>query len=525
MPKTNCSWVTAKFLECLDVKAHSKTVARTIESHPEYPSVLALSDSLLKWKVEHDVYKFDKEDVSIADIPLPFIAHSMNYGGRFLLVEHIDSHQITYSDEGIERKTIKISDFMMLWDGVALIGKKTSESGEENYIQGILRYTLESLMLPALIFLIISSFLFLLPDEGISTPLIFVMSIKSVGITACILLLIQSINSNNPFIQNLCSIAGKGKCDELLKSDAAKITDWLNWSEVGFFYFVTTFLLMIKSGSTPLIALCSLLVLPFTIYSLTYQYKKQTWCILCCIVQLVLISDFVTLAFLRGTDTLFKSSLDFLIENLFFIIYVILVPVVSWSFFKGYFKTSVEFLPLQKQLNKFKYDSNLFAKSVTNQPRFAISDDLHPVIFGNPNAQIVITMISNLYCGPCGKAHTKLKELIDNRPDVQLKVVFVTNNFDDGVQWKTTDHIIALNLLIDKSIVHKALECWYKDDKRKYEDLFEKFPLILTKNVEGLRDSQKQWCDLVEIKFTPTLLINGYKLPEPYSIDDLKFLL
>jgi hypothetical protein len=40
-----------------------------------------------------------------------------------------------------------------------------------------------------------------------------------------------------------------------------------------------------------------------------------------------------------------------------------------------------------------------------------------------------------------------------------------------------------------------------------------------------LSEKQKEWCDMAEIAFTPTILVNGYKLPEPYRLDDPKYLI
>jgi protein-disulfide isomerase len=34
-----------------------------------------------------------------------------------------------------------------------------------------------------------------------------------------------------------------------------------------------------------------------------------------------------------------------------------------------------------------------------------------------------------------------------------------------------------------------------------------------------------KWCKAMEIHATPTLLINGYQLPDAYSIEDLQYFL
>ncbi len=38
-------------------------------------------------------------------------------------------------------------------------------------------------------------------------------------------------------------------------------------------------------------------------------------------------------------------------------------------------------------------------------------------------------------------------------------------------------------------------------------------------------DAMDKWCNAMEIKTTPTIFINGYQLPDAYSIEDLQYFL
>lgn len=50
---SNASLVTLKLLKELNVPVTASTVIDTIESHPDYPNLYSISDSLEKWKVEN----------------------------------------------------------------------------------------------------------------------------------------------------------------------------------------------------------------------------------------------------------------------------------------------------------------------------------------------------------------------------------------------------------------------------------------------------------------------------------------
>lgn len=38
-------------------------------------------------------------------------------------------------------------------------------------------------------------------------------------------------------------------------------------------------------------------------------------------------------------------------------------------------------------------------------------------------------------------------------------------------------------------------------------------------------DKMRAWCDEAEITFTPTIYVNGYRLPEKYKVEELKYIL
>ena len=38
-------------------------------------------------------------------------------------------------------------------------------------------------------------------------------------------------------------------------------------------------------------------------------------------------------------------------------------------------------------------------------------------------------------------------------------------------------------------------------------------------------DKMRAWCDAAAIRFTPTIYVNGFRLPERYQIEELKYIL
>ena len=84
---------------------------------------------------------------------------------------------------------------------------------------------------------------------------------------------------------------------------------------------------------------------------------------------------------------------------------------------------------------------------------------------------------------------------------------------------------MALNELPDKTIVKRALHDWYAQKQKDYNTWAKIYPIELNESNYYKLDNQKDWCAMAEVVVTPTLLLNGYRLPDAYQLPDLKYML
>ena len=66
---------------------------------------------------------------------------------------------------------------------------------------------------------------------------------------------------------------------------------------------------------------------------------------------------------------------------------------------------------------------------------------------------------------------------------------------------------------------------WYEQKQKDYESWAKIYPVTLIEENFKKIDKQKAWCELAEVAATPTLLVNGYKLPNIYQLPDLRYML
>jgi protein-disulfide isomerase/uncharacterized membrane protein len=515
-----------KLLKCLRVPVTRQSVREELESHPDHPSLLAISDVLRQWEVHNSAYRVDAS--KLIDVPCPFIAHLSPNGGEFVMVQSIDSDGVGVANEKWSDHKISLAEFSRIYSGSLLIVEPGANAGERDYSQKRRQEVLEALRLPLLI---IGAMAILLTGvlqhssylSSFTWQLGFLTLIKSLGVLTSVLLLVQSIDANNPLIQRLCSGGKNIDCTAILSSKAAKVFGGLSWSEVGFFYFTGTWLvLLFNPGSIALLqvlAVFTILSLPYTVYSLYYQGRvAKQWCVLCCAVQALLWLEFASLLpFLTQSFTFpdYGESGSLFIG--------LTVPVFAWALLKPFLLKAQQVEPLKQQLKKFKFNADLFQRMLTEQPCYASPDQDHSIVLGNAEAKQIITMVSNPFCPPCSKAHQTLNEWLTKRDDIQLRVVFSTLDNEEGIKTKIARHLLQLNAAADKKVVHQALHGWYGQKQKSYETWAKLYPVADEAGIQQTIEKQKAWCRIVNVEYTPTILLNGYKLPKLYQLEDIKY--
>lgn len=79
-----------EFVNSLKIKVTKNTILDLLQSHPDYPSLLSISDTLKKINIETLALKIDNDQ--FLNLPLPFIAIQNDTNNSFIIVETIDSN-------------------------------------------------------------------------------------------------------------------------------------------------------------------------------------------------------------------------------------------------------------------------------------------------------------------------------------------------------------------------------------------------------------------------------------------------
>ncbi len=533
----------SRFLKLLQVSVTGATAQTTLLNHPDYPSLLSISDALRTWKVNNIATRIPKEQLT--QLPLPFIAHTYAGGSEnFALVTAADDKSVHYFMDGKEL-TDTVDAFVKHWTGVVLLAEKTDASGEKSYVAARRKEKLAALQFLALLLIFITvsvasvvSFSDQSPSVAATIGVSVLMLLKLTGIAVTSLLLWYEIDKANPALQKICTAGAKTNCNAILGSKQSKLFSWLSWSEVGFFYFASTFISLLIAdfsasvSSLSVIFLLNVFALPYTVFSLYYQWRiAKQWCLLCLSVQALLLLELIT-SF--STSLLSSSFFSFHIISSFPHAISSSLPVISsllfvaftWFLIKPLLLKAEEAKRTKRELLRLKASPQIWEALLAKGKKIEKSADGLGIALGNPDAANTLIKVCNPYCGPCAKAHPEIEKLLEENSNLKVQIIFTATADENDFKAPPVKHLLAIAEKEDEQLTKQALDDWYLADKKDYNLFATKYPMNgELKKQDAKIEAMKAWCDETKIAFTPTIFVNGHQLPDVYNIADLQHFL
>ena len=503
------------FINTLKVKHTRDFTNKYFDQHPHKYNLYGLSSMLTDYGIENlGLELTNKTDILL--IETPFIAH---IGNDFVIVKKKNNSEIHFIQDGQETK-ISWENFNKMWTGYILIAEPDNQSIEPNYNENkrkeVFAKVQKTLPILFVVFLIICSIIFSLSYLSISFNLLLLINIFGTFIGYLLVLKQLSIQSN--YADKLCSLFKHSDCNNILASEASKFLGFLGWSEVGFGYFLSNiFILSFLPNFINYLAIINVATLPYTFWSVWYQkFKARQWCPLCLLSLFSLWCIYiVNLIF----GVFYLPQFNFL--NLLFVGGIYVIVTLGLNILMPIIAKSNNFNNIQYEINSIKTDENVFQALLIKQPHYEVSKSSSQLLLGNIDSQYLVTIFSNPHCNPCARMHKRVNDLINNNKDICVQYILssfneeleVSNKYLIGVYQQKDGHAMQL---FDK---------WFEFGNFNKDLFFEEFPVEM-----GIEDIEKefvkheQWKEKSGLRATPTILVNGYKLPDNYKIEDLRFL-
>ena len=512
--------ILTSFLELLRVKHTKKFTHKYYNEHPHKHNLYGLSTMLSDYRVESIAIKTEDKETDLFNIDLPFIAHT---GDGFVVMSEADSENVSYLWN--EKKiTIPFSQFIQSWSGVALLAEVSPCSIEPNYIENRNKelFTSAQKGLLAIAGILIFGLAYIRQELFTDLGITLLLFINLTGIYICYLLVLKSEHLHSQYADKICSLFSKRDCNNVLESPAAKLWGVFSWAAIGLGYFIaTTLLLLFFPQTVSLVAILNIFTLPYAFWSVWYQkVKARQWCPLCLIVMVQLWALFIinlVFGFIQFPEFALTTLMPLLMVGSVYALCVFTLTLIIPKLTK-----SGELESIKQEINSIKANEKVFDILLKEQSLYEVSNVDSQFFFGNPEADLKITIFTNPFCNPCATMHKRVKKLL-RETDGVFCVQYIFASFYSDFSF-IDKYLVATHLQKERDEFERIVADWFERGKPLGEAFFSNLGLdIEDPKIEAELQKHKAWTKKSQLRATPTILVNGYKLPDNYKIEDLRY--
>ncbi|MDV3560274.1 ABC transporter permease [Elizabethkingia anophelis] len=464
-------------------------------SHPNYPSALAFSETLNFMGVRNISYTLEKDFWD--ELPSEFITI---YKNNFSLVKKKGNTYKVFSE-----KISVVTKFELLQESTNFIS--IFEILENKYQK---RNNYSLLVCSILCMFIIYSY------YSYSWFFTVYNIFSIVGVYLSLEIFKGKYSKSSPIIREICGDQSAGvnldSCSKLINADKLNVFG-LKLSDLCLIYFISLCILGVfplqTEGMLKYFSLFSLGIICYSI--ITQLFIEKIFCKVCFIIITILLLQ-ISLSLLYFGDI-------FSYENLFlsFLLFIIIATIVAFVNEKILENNELKTSNIKNL--RFKKDYDIFKREIINNDR-VVFQSKSSLFFGDINAPIHVSIISNPFCGYCKEAHEILEKLLNNYTGVALELRF---NYSEDTATQELTNILNLFFSIYNELGEneclRAIKYWFEN--RDYEKLQNEYiKCNMENNIEHfiiIGDEHKR----KNINFTPILFFNGYRFPDKYDRSDI----
>lgn len=173
-----------------------------------------------------------------------------------------------------------------------------------------------------------------------------------------------------------------------------------------------------------------------------------------------------------------------------------------------------------QELNSLKTTEEVFKALLEKQPYHPIDITDSGILFGNPKASLRVSILTNPHCEPCARMHTRVEKLLQKIGD-KLCIQYIFSAFDDDLL-KSNRFLIAVYQNESRERTEEIYHRWYDKEKYHVDTFIQSLGYDITsESVTKELKRHNEWKETNKLSATPTILVNGYQLPEHYQIEDM----
>lgn len=500
------------FLDALEIDYTRHFAKALYQEHPHKYNMYGLKRMLDVYGIKSLGINVDTKDLTVLNYPCILHIH-----GDFVIGLSCDAESVTYLHHG-KKTTRSVDEFRRMWTGNALVVEEITEAVEPDYkehrrdelISMVKTYSIPLMLIFATLIGIVNNISFI----GIFGITRIAMSLA--GILICILLMEKQLFGESRYGDRVCSLFHHADCNSVLDGPMAKIFG-ISWSEMGLGYFMANILLLsLYPSSSCFVAAINWIAILYGVWSIYYQWRvAKNWCVLCVIVQLIIwvmgITAFVSCLYMPFSIGITGSLLSCI---------VFAVCIMAIHQFATANVTEKERVNAIQQYRALKANGDVAKALFGKSEYYGTSLIDSSIIFGNPNAKMRVTILNNPHCNPCARMHERVEKLLGMKEN-DICVQYIFSSFNEELE-DSSRYLIYCYFSNSKDEALYKFEQWYTKDKFNYKTIVAKEKdHIHTAMIDEEMEKHQMWREKTSLTATPTILVNGYKLPDEYGLEDV----
>lgn len=505
--------VFLEYLQLENIQLDEREFDFQVETHPEFPSLLAFHDALNFFKIPNIAVRI--EDKNVNDLPDHFIAQINTSEGSELALVQQKEHKFHIKLKEKKNLLWELEEFQKAWSGIVL----AAESDEVQTVQK----NSKDLTFAILGILGIIGMVF------ISIPLAIFFVFILAGIFFGKEAVSQELSIDTNFSSKFCNISAQTDCNTVIQSEGFKLFGKVGLSDFSILYFsgqlIAFSALLLKQQESDFFLFSlglSVVIVPLTLGSIYYQWRViKKWCMVClAIIALLYIQSAYSFWYIESYQLTFEFQTTSLILYGSSFVLVTLVWLSIKPFLNRYFELEEE----NKQLFKFKRNYPLFKKELLSQKKIIYSELPAHFIVGNPDARLKMSIVTNPFCKYCKAAHFEFEKLLEQYPDkICLNILFFFNPDTENGDSSKGLHLRLADIYMKDGgqKLMDALGDWFSH--KEYDRWIVKYGEF-SGEIDTLRDifyTQNTCHQKNNILFTPTVTLGNYQYPSAYENSDI----
>lgn len=470
-----------------------KEVYRVLFSDSHFPSLASITTTLSYFGINSNAYFAHIDDLKGMSNAL---LHTNEKEGHFYIMNSINDDVIDLYDG--KRKSLSISQFISLWDGIVLTVEDKHNFG---YIE---KNNNNKYALP-----IVLSIIFILSIMVISDELLYNFIANILGLTCSFILFHQQINIYEHTL--FCEIGKNIDCNYVSKKNP--VSKWIpaGLPIIGIYYFLfdLAYLFAIQTQNFLTLSVnlsAALIMMALAVYQITKIKKYCLFCLGITFIVILKLAFFIfplpPITFRIFTETLLLAAVIYIICYLLF------------------FKTINSKILLEREIEllSIKRNESVLSCYFDKVSNLNIQQNLS-LCFGNINALDTITTVISLDCEHCKKVVKDVNLLMQKFPQ-KYRWQLVIDGFEAADNNK--DAFIKNNkrqLYLYTLYRHSQTDCLKTLFAQSYKEHFN----IFDETIITYRDLLASIRNM-NIQHYPSVFINSHRLPSGYKITDIPYI-